>query len=154
VKTAPLGEQQMEASLLFQGKEIARLAFNPADGTILPKGMPPAQPLPPPAGAPPAPPDAITPAPPQPGAPNPTNAPIPPPVPIGAVTPEQVKARLADMVKALRPAGGAEVMPREGFWKVPLVYQGAIVADVQVTGDGARILPDLGAARDAAIFAR
>jgi hypothetical protein len=54
----------------------------------------------------------------------------------------------------LRAAGGAELMPREGFWKVPLVYQGAIVADVQVTGDGARILPDLGAARDAAIFAR
>jgi hypothetical protein len=45
-------------------------------------------------------------------------------------------------------------MPREGFWKVPIIYQGAIVADVQVTGDGARILPDLGAARDAAIFAR
>jgi len=144
VKTAPLGEQQMEASLLFQGKEVARLALNPADGAILPKGMRTAPPSPPPGGAPP---------PPQPGALN-ANAPVPPPAPGAIVTPEQVKARLTDMVKALRPAGGAEVMPREGFWRVPFVYQGAIVADVQVTADGARILPDLSAARDAAIFAR
>ncbi len=130
LKTGPRGDRHLEASVLYQSKEIARLAFNPADGAVLPKGL---------RALPPAPAEQVQAQ--------------PPPAPSNGSAGDLERLRLADIVKNLRVAGGAEVMPREGFWRVPLIFQGAVVADVQVAGDGARILPDLGAARDAAIFA-
>ena len=45
-------------------------------------------------------------------------------------------------------------MPREGFWKVPLIHQNRVVGELQISGDGTKVIQDFGAARDVAIFAR
>lgn len=160
-RTAPRGEPQLQATVLFQNKEVTRLEFDPATGNVLPRGFRPA----PPAITPPAPvPDtpnapAVTPA-----AATPNNAPPPvagAPAPVLSVPasgsptiPEQVKTRLPEVVKDLIVGQGAEVMGREGFWKVPLIYQNRVVGELRVSGDGQKVIQDFGAARDAAIFAR
>jgi hypothetical protein len=164
VRTAPRGEQQVQATILFQNREVARLEFDPTNGSLLARGQ---RPPPPPApGAPAAPREARGPAarpdapPPQPG-----DAPAPPAPPVpGANAPaapaappvnlDQVKTRLAETIKALSVGQGAEIMAREGFWKVPLIYQNRVVGELRLSGDGTKIIQDFGAARDAAIFAR
>ncbi len=182
-RTAPRGEQQVQATLMFQGKEVARLEFDPANGSLLARG----QHLPPPPDGPrgsaagpreqrgpsarPHPPEPPTDAPvapdaaadankpvdapirPAPDAPVP-DADIPAPVPAVPVNLGPVKAKLAEIVKGLSVGQGAEVLPREGFWKVPIIYQSRVVGELHLSGDGTKVMQDFGASRDAAIFAR
>ena len=182
-RTAPRGEQQVQATLMFQGKEVARLEFDPANGSLLARGQhlppppvgprgPAAGPLEqrgpaarpnqpaPPADAPAAPDVAAdankpidAPIPPAPGAPVP-DANIPAPAPAVPVNLGPVKAKLAEIIKGLSVGQGAEVMPREGFWKVPIIYQSRVVGELHLSGDGTKVMQDFGASRDAAIFAR
>ena len=167
-RIAPRGEQQVQATLMFQGKEVARLEFDPANGSLLARG----QHLPPPPDGPGAGPrerrgPAVRPENPVPpaAAPDPAagvnmpdDGPVPPapvpPVPAVPVNLDPVKGKLPDLIKGLGVGQGAEVMPREGFWKVPLIYQNRVVGELRLSGDGTKIIQDFGASRDAAIFAR
>ncbi len=182
-RTAPRGEQQVQATLMYQGKEVARLEFDPANGSLLARGphLPPPPDGPrgpaagpreprgptarpnkpvPPADAPVAP-DAAAdarqpvdaPIPPAPDAPVP-DANVPAPAPAVPVNLGPVKANLSEIVKGLSIGQGAEVMPREGFWKVPIIYQSRVVGELHLSGDGTKVMQDFGASRDAAIFAR
>ena len=67
---------------------------------------------------------------------------------------DPLKAKLSEIVKGLSVGQGAEVMPREGFWKVPLIYQNRVVGELHLSGDGTKVMQDFAASRDAAIFAR
>ncbi len=144
-RTAPRGEQQVQATLVFQNKEVVRLEFDPANGSLLARG----QRLP----VPPAGPDAARgPAgrldvPPAPDAAAPR--PVDPPVNL-----DPIKTKLPEIIKGLSAGQGAEIMPREGFWKVPIIYQNRVVGELRLSGDGTKVIQDFGAARDAAIFAR
>lgn len=160
-RTAPRGEQQVQASLMFQGKEVARLDFDPADGALQARGqhLPP----PPPGG----PRDERGPGP-RPKGPLPadaSDAPVPPKEdaakPAGipasstpAVKPDQIKTQLPEILKGLSVGQGAEVMPREGYWKVPLIHGSRVVGELRLSGDGKTVIQDFGATRDAAMFAR
>lgn len=157
-RTAPRGEQEVQATLVFSGKDVARLDFDPASGALRARGE--GRPLPPPAppgpGAPvPLPPDAKVPAPgadaPMPPAPD-ANAPAP--VTTAPVNLDPIKANLVGIVKGLSISQGAEVMPREGFWKVAIISGNRVVGELHVSGDGLKVMEDFAAARDAAIFAR
>ncbi len=173
MRTAPRGEQQVQATLVFQSKEVARLEFDPANGSLLARGqhlpLPPDGPRGPatgpreprgPAARPnqPAPiaPDAAA------DANDPMDAPVfpapdanvPAPAPVAPVNLDPIKAKLPEIVKALSIGQGAEVMPREGFWKVPIIYQNRVVGELRLAGDGTKIIQDFGASRDAAVFAR
>ena len=179
VRTAPRGEQQLQATILFQNKEVAHLDFDPVNGSVMMRGQ--RFPSPPPApdkpgsgaanpatpGTPPIPPAANAPLPPP--APLTDNAnggpsvPVPPaaappstipPAPNRQVSLDQVKAHLPETIKALRVGQGAEIMDREGFWKIPLIYENRVVGDLHLSSDGTKLIEDFGAARDAAIFAR
>ena len=124
-RTAPRGEQEVRASLVFNGKEVACLDFDPATGSLRARGE--GRPLPP---VPPA------------------------PAPATPANLDPVKTKLADILKGLSIGQGAEIMPREGFWKVPLIFQNRVVGELHVSGDGTKVMEDFAAARDAAIFAR
>ena len=162
-RTAPRGEQQVQATLMFQGKEVARLEFDPINGSLLARG----QHLPPPPDGPGAGPREQRGPATHPGAPVPPpaadadktgGAPVPPapivPVPAVPVNLDPIKGKLPEFLKGLSVGQGAEVMPREGFWKVPLIYQNRVVGELRLSGDGTKVIQDFGAARDAAIFAR
>ncbi len=143
-RTAPRGEQEVQATLVLNGKDVARLDFDPATGLLRARGE--GRPLPPPA--PPGP-GADAPLPPP--APD-ANAPAPvAPVPVNL---DPIKANLAGVVKSLSIGQGAEVMPREGFWKVPIISGSRVVGELHISGDGTKVMEDFAAARDAAIFAR
>ncbi len=164
---APRGEQQLQATVMFQGKEVARLEFDPGNGSLLTRG----QHLP----ASPAGPRERRGSAPHPNMPVPpvngpeTNklaeAPVPPapdvsspaaeaPAPVAPVNLDPLKAKLPEIVKDLSVGQGAEIMPREGYWKVPLIYHNRVVGELHLSGDGTKMMQDFGAARDAAIFAR
>lgn len=130
VRTAPRGEQQVQATLVCDGKDVARLEFDLA-GTLLTRGQRP--PVPPRADA---------------GHDQAANAKQPTP------NLDAAKDKLAGIVTQLSVGQGAEIMSREGFWKVPLIYQSRVVGELRVSGDGAQLIQDFGASRDAAIFAR
>lgn len=160
-RTAPHGEKQVQASLVFDGKEVAHLNFDPATNLLRARGegpLPPAGPRGPgaPGGAPVPPAGAPVPPPPDSNASAPAaNAPASnTPAPAAPVNLDPVKSKLGDLIKGLSVGQGAEIMPREGFWKVPLIYQNRVVGELQISGDGAKVIQDFGAARDAAIFAR
>lgn len=156
-RIAPRGEQQVQATLLFQGKVVARLEFDPATGSLLARSQhlppPPAGPgedrrpnVPPaPAAGVDKPGDAPVPAAPEADAPRPAPAPV---------NLDPIKASLSQTIKGLSIGQGAEIMPREGFWKVPLIFQNRVVGELRLSGDGTKVVEDFGAARDAAIFAR
>ncbi len=140
-RTTPRGEQEVQATLVLNGKDVARLDFNPATDMLRARGE--GRPLPPPA-------------PPGPG----TDAPVPPapdanapaaPFPVNL---DPIKANLAGIVKGLSISQGAEIMPREGFWKVAIISGNRVVGELHISGDGMKIMEDFAAARDAAIFAR
>lgn len=141
----------MRASLVFNGKEVACLDFDPATGSLRTRGesrpLPPADPRGPGAPGAPVPPDG-----PVPPAPN-ANPPVPLARDANAPAPA-TPANLADVLKVLSIGQGAEIMPRGGFWKVPLIFQNRVVGELHVSGDGTRVMEDFAAARDAAIFAR
>jgi hypothetical protein len=67
---------------------------------------------------------------------------------------EQIKSSLPGTIKALQVGQGAEIVGREGFWKVPLIYQNRVVGELHVSADGTKLIQDFAAAREAAIFAR
>ena len=121
----PRGEQQAQATLMFQNKEVARLDFDPLTGALQSRGLrppPPARPRDdrrPPLrrSAPPVPGDATD-------RPKPDTAPVPPPTDATAPRPsaapvnlDVIKAKMADTIKGLSVGQGAEIMPREGFGK-------------------------------------
>ncbi len=162
-RTAPRGEQQVQATLMFQSKEAARLEFDPIDGSLLTRG----QHLPPPPDGPGAGPreqrrpatHPDEPVPPASADANETgDAPVPAapiaPVPAAPVNLDPIKGKLPEFLKGLSAGQGAEVMPREGFWKVPLIYRNRVVGELRLSGDGAKVIQDFGASRDAAVFAR
>ena len=160
--TLPHGEQQVQASLVFQGKEVARLEFDPATGALLARGQ--HTPPPPASGGPVAPRDDrgldVAPKPPiptdAPDAPQ-ANAAPPPDAPAKPAAPAKldlVKNQLPDLLKGLSAGQGAEVMPREGYWKVALINGSRVVGELRLSGDGKTVVQDLGATRDAAMFAR
>ncbi len=160
-RTAPRGEQQVQATLMFQGKEIARLEFDPANGSLLTRGQ--RLPVPPPAPGEDRGPAARPNVPPAPAADadKPGNIPVPPAPGVEAPRPaappvnlDLIKAKLPETVKGLSIGQGAEIMPREGFWKVPLIYQNRVVGELRLSADGTKVIQDFGASRDAAIFAR
>jgi hypothetical protein len=160
-RTAPRGEQQVQATLMFQNKEVARLEFDPANGSLLARGQRPTPPTPLPGeGRGPGARPNVPPAPAG-GADKPSNPPMPPtpdadgPHPAAPpVNLDPIKAKLPDTIKGLSTGQGAEIMPGEGFWKVPLIFQNRVVGELRLSGDGTKIIEDFGAARDAAIFAR
>ena len=58
------------------------------------------------------------------------------------------------MVSGLKVLPAVAVAGREGFWRIPVVYQDRIVANLMISGDATQVVEDFGAARDAAIYAR
>lgn len=170
-RLAPRGEPQLQATVLYQNKEVARLDFDPATGALLMRGQrPPEPPLEPQdrvrgPGAGPVPPQAATVAPPPPvqltdnadGGPSvpvpSTSAPLAP-APGAPAESNLVKTKLPEIIKALQVGQGAEILDREGFWKVPLIYENRVVGELHLSADGTKLIEDFAAARDAAIFAR
>jgi hypothetical protein len=144
-RIAPRGEQQLQATILFQNKEVARLDFDPPNDAVVMRGERP--PVPPP-GETPAPPVQITD-----NANGGPSVPVPP-SPAPPANLDRLKAKLPEIIKALRVGQGAEILDREGFWKVPLIYQNRVVGELHVSADGTKLIQDFAAARDAAIFAR
>ena len=49
---------------------------------------------------------------------------------------------------------GAASLGKEGEWKVPLLYQGAIIAEMNVHGQNGSLLPDWKASEDASRFGK
>lgn len=66
------------------------------------------------------------------------------------VTPEQAVKAVQGVVNEMQV--GAAWLGKQGEWKVPLLYKGAIIAEMNVHGQNGSILPDWKAARDTAIF--
>ncbi len=139
VHTAPRGEQEIHATLLFENREVARLTLDARTGEVLARGRrPPASPRIPVAEPAVPPVDAAAPV-----APKPNPAPL-----------DMVKTRLPQIIKELSVGQGAEAIPREGFWRVPLIDGNRVVGELRLSGDGSKVIQDFAAARDAAIFAR
>ncbi|MBM4275348.1 MAG: hypothetical protein FJ134_12935 [Deltaproteobacteria bacterium] len=69
-----------------------------------------------------------------------------------SVTPEQATKTVQEMMP------GAQVGPpwlgKQGEWKVPLLYKGAIIAEMGVHGQNGSILPDWKASKDATMFGK
>lgn len=65
---------------------------------------------------------------------------------------EAWQARSGSVLQALQPGNSAEIDRPKGCWRVPVVFNGGVVAHLRVSPDGATILPDEEAARDAAIY--
>jgi len=61
-----------------------------------------------------------------------------------SVTPEEAGKALLAILPKIQVGGGAW-WGREGNWKVPLVYQGAIISELEVNSRDAAIMPDRGA---------
>jgi len=49
---------------------------------------------------------------------------------------------------------GAAWLGKGGEWKIPLLYQGAIIAEMSVHGQNGSLLPDWKASKDATMFGR
>jgi len=69
-----------------------------------------------------------------------------------SVTPEQGTKAVEGMVKDLQV--GPSWLGKQGEWKVPLLYKGAIVAEMGVHGQDGSILPDWKASKDATMFGK
>jgi hypothetical protein len=69
-----------------------------------------------------------------------------------SVTPEQGTKAVESMVKELQV--GPSWLGKQGEWKVPLLYKGAIVAEMGVHGQDGSILPDWKASKDATMFGK
>lgn len=69
-----------------------------------------------------------------------------------SVTPEQAAKAVQGVVNEMQV--GAGWLGKHGEWKVPLLYKGAIVAEMGVHGQDGSILPDWKASKDAAMFGR
>lgn len=69
-----------------------------------------------------------------------------------SVTPEQAMQAVQGVVNELQV--GAAWLGKQGEWKVPLLYKGAIIAEMRVHGQDGSILPDWKASRDATMFGK
>jgi hypothetical protein len=69
-----------------------------------------------------------------------------------SVTPEQATKTVQGMMPGLQV--GAAWLGKQGEWKVPLLYKGAVVAELGVHGQNGSILPDWKASKDATMFGR
>ena len=70
-----------------------------------------------------------------------------------SVTLEEAGKSLLAILPKIQVGAGAWLGP-EGQWKVPLVYQGAIISELEVNSKDAAILPDWGASRDVSLFGK
>jgi hypothetical protein len=68
------------------------------------------------------------------------------------VTPEQASQTVQGVVRDLQT--GAPRLGKQGEWKVPLLYKGAVVSEISVHGQNGSILPDWKASKDATMFGR
>uniref|UniRef100_A0A7C3Z046 Uncharacterized protein n=1 Tax=Desulfobacca acetoxidans TaxID=60893 RepID=A0A7C3Z046_9BACT len=68
------------------------------------------------------------------------------------VTPEHAGQTVQGMVRELQT--GAPWLGKQGEWKVPLLYKGAVVSEISVHGQNGTILPDWKASKDATMFGR
>lgn len=66
------------------------------------------------------------------------------------VTPEQAVKAVQGVVGDLQ--AGAPWLGKQGEWKVPLLYKGAVITGMSVHGQNGSILPDWKASRDASMF--
>jgi hypothetical protein len=69
-----------------------------------------------------------------------------------SVTPEQATKTVQGMMSEAQV--GAAWLGKQGEWKVPLLYKGAVVAEMKVHGQNGSILPDWKASKDATMFGR
>lgn len=69
-----------------------------------------------------------------------------------SVTPEQATKTVQDMMSGVQV--GAAWLGKQGEWKVPLLYKGAVVAELGVHGQNGSILPDWKASKDATMFGK
>jgi hypothetical protein len=69
-----------------------------------------------------------------------------------SVTPEQAVKAMQGVVNEVQV--GAAWLGKQGEWKVPLLYKGAIVAEIGVHGQDSSILPDWKASKDATMFGK
>ena len=69
-----------------------------------------------------------------------------------SVSPEQATAAAQKILPNLQV--GSAWLGKQGEWKVPLLYQGAVVTEMSVHGQNGSILPDFKAARDATMFGK
>lgn len=68
------------------------------------------------------------------------------------ITPEQAGQTVQGLVRELQT--GAPWLGKQGDWKVPLLYKGAVVSEMSVHGQNGSILPDWKASKDAAMFGK
>jgi len=69
-----------------------------------------------------------------------------------SVTPEQAAKTVQGMLAGAQ--AGAAWLGKQGEWKVPLLYRGAVVAEIGVHGQDGTILPDWKASKDATMFGK
>ncbi len=69
-----------------------------------------------------------------------------------SVTPEQATKTVQGMMSEAQV--GAAWLGKQGEWKVPLLYKGAVVAEIGVHGQNGSILPDWKASKDATMFGK
>jgi len=69
-----------------------------------------------------------------------------------SVTPEQAAKAVQGVVNEVQV--GAAWLGKQGEWKVPLLYKGALVAEMGVHGQEGSILPDWKASKDATMFGK
>lgn len=69
-----------------------------------------------------------------------------------SITPEQAVQAVQGVVNEMQV--GAAWLGKQGEWKVPLLYKGAIIAEVSVHGQNGSILPDWEASKDATMFGK
>ena len=66
---------------------------------------------------------------------------------------EEAGKSLLAILPKIQVGAGAWLGP-EGQWKVPLVYQGAMISELEVNSKDAAILPDWGESRDVSLFGK
>lgn len=69
-----------------------------------------------------------------------------------SVTPEQAAKTVQGVLREMQ--AGAPWLGKQGQWKVPLLYKGAVIAAIGVHGQNGNILPDWKASKDVTMFGR
>jgi hypothetical protein len=69
-----------------------------------------------------------------------------------SVSPEQAVAAVQKILPNLQV--GSAWLGKQGLWKVPLLYQGAVINEMSVHGQNGSGLPDWKAAKDVSLFGR
>jgi len=69
-----------------------------------------------------------------------------------SVSPEEAAKTVQTVLPQLQV--GAAWLGKGGEWKIPLLYKGAIIAEMNVHGQNGSLLPDWKASKDAAMFGK